>query len=152
MKTSLLLIFDAIGEHLGDVSVVDGALAHASLNADGERILGSAFESWQTQGIPSLRDVLIESPSESTDVMVEVRVMPREQGFRPALVHWLLSKRYRVIDLPDAIVPAWEKMLSLPLSPTERFAMLSALVRLPPEEIPKWMVALDEARKVVEKV
>lgn len=148
----LTLIFDGTYTYLGELATKDGVFVRCMLSRDGEAQLGDSIEDWQTQGIV----VLEHKPSGTSDnsdlVVVDRRIQPRDSEFAKAFQHWSALHGLKVLSLPEGTTSCWEKMLHLPLHPVERYAMMSAVCKLPSQEVEKWMGALDEARVAVEKV
>jgi len=148
----LTLIFGADLAYLGELTTQDGVMSRFILTNEGEARLGDSIEEWQTQGIA----VLVHRPGaeagEDDAIVDEKRIQPRLQEFADAFRHWCALRGLKVVDLSESHVPCWEKILRLPFVPMERHAMISAVCRLPSEDISAWMNALDEAYVEVEKV
>lgn len=131
------LLFDTDSRVLGEFFTQGGAFARILLTEEGERIIGDAVASWQTQGVPFRR--------EHTDVVYQENVSVRDSAFLDAVRQWSSATRFQLMTLPPMILECWELMARLPLEPVQRYSMLLAMRSLSAEERLSWKQALTEA-------
>jgi hypothetical protein len=141
----LHLVFDRSYEPLGEIVCEGGALRSATLTSTGEERLGLHVSEWQVEGVPSLRDAVKISDNREEIVTRIVRVLRTDPGFAAACREWILARGFQVVTFREDRIPAWEKLLVLPLQPRERFAFALIASELPPEDYPEWIEKIDRA-------
>ena len=149
---SVSLMFDPQSHHVGEVVTRGGALVQIRLTHAGEAAIGENVEGWQTRGVPVIRVEREQRTDGPSSVLKEERVPAHSSGFFSAMSAWLAFQRYHILTLESETLECWERMLHLPLSSSERFAMIYAVCKLPSADIRRWMKALDDAMHAVERV
>jgi hypothetical protein len=128
---------DLLGEFVGQ----DGAVIHMRLTPLGEENLGAHCERWQTNGIPVQREV----PSEDKFVFYIEKVALRSTHAMEALWQWSRENGLFSLEMPDTCEALTGRLFRLPMAAQERFVFLLALRLTPPDLIPEWEGALEEA-------
>jgi len=145
------LVFDKTYEPLGEIVCEGGALHSATLTYAGEEYLGLHVSEWQVEGVPILRDRVDVAGSGENIVTSIVRVKRTDPEFALACKEWIVLRGFQVVTLSEDRIPAWEKLLVLPLEPRERFAFALVASALPVGEFVTWLKKIDRSVKRVEK-
>ncbi len=142
----MIFVFDAERTLLAEADVPDGALRQIVLTAAGESALGAHVAHWQTRGIPVAHSIETTSSEGAQDIATYFQyVQPRDRAFRAAFETWVMERGYCPMDVPDRLLSLWEVLARIPLSPSERFAILLAIRLSAPETLAEWKSCLDEA-------
>lgn len=145
----LSLLFDQRRDMLGEIVTEHGSLRRMMLTALGEGRVGVLFDWWQTNGVPYRR--ALPDVGQGEVVFFLERVTPQSIEFHDAVQAWAVEQQYPMIDLMDAAVDVWQRVVSLPLSLEERFAFLLGLKHTSPAFLPQWRHALDEALDLMQR-
>ncbi|MBP9864730.1 hypothetical protein KBC54_04795 [Patescibacteria group bacterium] len=143
------LIFDHDGSYFGELHTRGGAFVSVAFSDAGEQRMSAELREWQTHGVVLVREALQLRADDAACIIYEDRVPLRHPGCLNAIAKWADHHRIRLICLMPQMVVLWEKMLTLPLTDIERYAMVSAASRLPVSEISGWSTALDQATHAV---
>lgn len=144
----MMFLFDPERTLLAEVDTRDGALRHVMLTNAGEARLGAHVSRWQTRGIPVTRAIETSRPDGSRELATYFQyVQPRDGAFRSAFETWAMERGLCPVDVPDRLLMLWESLARLPLSRSERFAILLAIRLSPPETLAEWKSCLDEAEQ-----
>ncbi|MEK7473866.1 MAG: hypothetical protein AAB668_04055 [Patescibacteria group bacterium] len=142
----MMFVFDTERTLLAEVDLQDGALRQVVLTAAGEKALGAHVSFWQTRGIPVAHSIETTSSEGAHDIATYFQyVQPRDRAFRSALEKWSMERGYCPVEVPDRLLSLWESLARMPLSRSERFAILLAIRLSPPETLVEWKSCLDEA-------
>jgi hypothetical protein len=137
-----IFLFDVLSfTYLGEMLCMNGKMSSFVLSAEGEKRLGADVVTWQTQGIPSMKDMV----SGTRRVLVEYAVQPRSSQFMSAFTDWALHEQLLPLHIPDHVVHWWEKIVTLPFTSRERLLFLRALCRAPVADAKAWDHVLDTA-------
>ena len=142
-----IVILDSSLNGLGEVSVRDGEFLSVSLNRAGEEALGTAFEEWQTQGLPAVRSHIAQINGKLSFESGVERVQLRSPQFENVFAAWLAANGFYSLDLPEAALAGWNALCQLPLDPRERLMMALAFRDLQPEHLPAWISATEKLVK-----
>ncbi len=135
------LLFDTDCRLLGEFFTNDGTLVRAILTEEGERSVGDAVSSWQTEGVPFHRRL--------EDVEYQDRISVRDPSFLDAVRQWAQAMRLSFVRVPKQAFACWQIVAQLPLEPLQRYSMLNALTSLSDGDIGEWTSALEEAATAV---
>jgi hypothetical protein len=141
----ILLVFDSAYEPLGEIVCEGGALCSATLTSAGEELLGLHVSEWQIDGVPSLKDAINMTDHREEIVTRIVRVLRTDSGFAAACREWILARGFQVVTFGEDRIPAWEKLITLPLQPRERFAFALIASELSSEDYPAWVEKIDRS-------
>ncbi len=144
----MIFLFDTERTLLAEIGLRDGALRQVVLTGAGERLLGPHVSHWQTRGIPVTHSIETVQPDGAREVATYFQyVQPRDVAFQKALEAWAMQRGYCPVEVPDRLLSLWESLARLPLSRSERFAILLAIRLSPPETLAEWKSCLDEAEQ-----
>lgn len=143
------LLFTSTAGHLGELVTRDGSFVQMRLSQEGESRLGKTLAEWQTHGAPKRKDLLKVETDGVTQILAEEKILPRSPQFLSAVQDWARREDVLIVACDKNVLECWERMLKLPLSDHERYAMVYAASRLPAADIAQWMFALDEAAQAV---
>lgn len=143
------LLFTSAAVYLGELVTRDGSFMQMQLSQEGESRLGSMLAEWQTHGVPKRKDVIKIGKDGFTQILAEERVLPRSERFLSAVWEWARREDILMVTCDERILECWERILKMPLSDQERYAMVYAASRLPAADIAQWIFALDEAAHAV---
>ena len=149
-RTSLIIFTDRL-KTLGEVALERGAFKSVTLNRDGERLLGAAFEEWQTQGVLAFEPRMRQGADEVSMVVSAGRVQLRSPQFAVAFAQWLEDHGCLALDLPEDATPAWNALSQLPLHPRERVLRAVAFRDRPPRELASWIGATERLLRETQK-
>lgn len=148
----LSLLFNQTHQLLGEVITEQGALRQFVLNQQGETVLGTICEMWQTRGVPVRKELTVDKADGSREITFYLeRVQARTPDFFAALSEWGEEHSIVVLSIQEKTIGLWEMLVQLPLDPSERFAFLIALKHTPPDLLGEWRKALEEAKTSVMK-
>jgi hypothetical protein len=143
------LFFTSTFGHLGELVTRDGAFVQIRLSQEGESRLGKTFAAWQTNGVSKRKDVIKIGKDGFTQIVAEEQILPKSAGFFSAVWEWARREKILMVTCNTQPLECWERILKLPLSNQERYAMVSAASRLPATDIAQWMFALDDAAHAI---
>jgi hypothetical protein len=142
----MIFVFDTERTLLAEVDLQDGALRQLVLTAAGEKTLGAHVSLWQTRGIPVAHTIETTTQDGAAETATYFQyVQPRDRAFRSALEKWSMERGYCPVEVPDRLLSLWESLARMPLSRSERFAILLAIRLSAPETLAEWKSCLDEA-------
>ncbi len=145
------LLFNRESQYLGELVTREGALRHLVLTQAGEEAIGGYASQWQTRGVPVYKGISKHTDNGSREfVAYREYVTARHADFLHAIRSWMQTHEIQPHDVEDAYLPLWEKMLRLPLEPSERFQFLLALERSPASRLPAWIKLLDAAEQAAQ--
>jgi len=125
------LLFDDVGEFLGELSTREGAVQHAMLTRVGEERLGDHFAAWQTQGVP----------------IGERRISFRDTRCFFAIHDWLRCMKMELYPTTAILLECWQIIASHPLAAQERCEVFRSLRGASSQEIAAWRLQLDDLVK-----
>lgn len=144
----MIFVFDSERTLLAEADVRDGALRQLVLTAAGEQALGAHVAHWQTRGIPVTQSIETTTADGTREVATYFQyVQPRDKAFRAAFETWIMERGYCPMEVPDRLLSLWESLARMPLSRSERFAILLAIRLSAPETLVEWKSCLDEAEQ-----
>lgn len=144
----MIFVFDTERTLLAEVDLHDGALRQIVLTAAGEKAFGAHVAHWQTRGIPVAHSIATAAPDGAQDIATYFQyVQPRDRAFRAAFETWMMERGYCPMEVPDRLLSLWESLARMPLSRSERFAILLAIRLSAPETLAEWKSCLDEAEQ-----
>lgn len=144
----MIFVFDTERTLLAEADVRDGALRQLVLTAAGERAIGAHVAHWQTRGVPVMQSIETTAADGAREIATYFQyVQPRDRAFRTAFEKWAMERGFCPIEIPDRLLSLWESLARMPLSRSERFAILLAIRLSAPETLAEWKSCLDEAEQ-----
>ena len=125
---------------LGEMWFGEQGMLELTLSAQGEILLGSWVQEWQTQGLLITRTIT----NKEGHYIVAVRIQMRSVEFKSALIQWLEENGYCSLILPEYCLGAWHMVCQMPVSTYEKFTLGLKLKSLPESEAAKWKKGLQE--------
>lgn len=140
----LTLLFSWDFHLLGEFVFEEGRFHHGSLSSEGQRRLGDLISEWHTKGI-ELKERLSQTENgEIRHVTARRYILLSHTEAQAAFFCWAAEEGSIAIELPERLLPHWQKLCSLELEPEERFASLRALRHAPHRLVEAWEKGLDE--------
>lgn len=140
------LLFGPQALYLGELVTRDGGLRHFVLTQAGEKAIGGHVAQWQTRGVPEYKGIAKHAEDGSSEfISYREYVTSRDEGFLKAVHAWATIHSIQAYDIEEHLLPMWERLLRLPLEPTERFQFLLAMMRTPVSRLTAWNELLETA-------
>lgn len=140
----LMFLFSWERQLLGEFTFAQGVCTHVSLSQEGERQLGASVAHWQTQGIEQ-RETVVEKETDAVRTLVARRfVSLQHPDAHVAFLCWVADHGMIAVDVPERLLPYWQKLCTLDLKPEERFASLQALRSAPYALVEAWEKGIDQ--------
>jgi hypothetical protein len=147
--TETIIMLESNNVFLGEIELEDGAFRGARLNDRGEAVLGHVLHRWQIYGLPKRpEDVRTDEGAEPS--LDAYRISRQDARFGSACLEWALRHGFHAFLLGPSERSCWDKLLRLPLTDDERFAILSCIVKGNAEELGRLNRALLEAVRLAE--
>ncbi len=140
----LLFLFSSEFDLLGEFVFEQGALQRFSLSSRGRTQLETVVEHWQAQGIELIERVPVVQEEQANLITTRRFVTFNQPEAEAAVRCWAVEKDYLCLDVPERLLPQWEKLCLLDLQPEERFASLRALREGSHKIVEAWDTALDK--------
>lgn len=144
------LLFDSAHAFLGEVTSRDGGMTRVILTAEGEQSVGPHLSDWQVRGIPHVQEVQGRHTSDGSPVFYQERIQVRNSHFLETFRRWLSGHGIALVTVSPDVMAYWENILSLPLEPRERFAMVVTIRDASGNELEEWKTTLHAAHRAVE--
>jgi hypothetical protein len=144
----MIFLFDMERTLLAEIGLHDGAMSQIVLTSAGEKAFGAYVSQWQVRGVPVMHSIKTVRSDGAREIATYFQyVQPRDKAFRKSLEAWAMERGYCPVEVSDQLLSLWESLSRMPLSQSERFAILLAIRLSPPETLIEWKSCLDEAEQ-----
>lgn len=138
------LLFSADFQFLAELSFDQGACHQLVWTDVGTGLYSGLVETWQTSGIRTSAVVERKTEHGEERSWIYKETLLKSPAAEQAFQNWALEAGNVVINLPDRLIPFWEKLCRLDLTPEERFVSLQSMQQASHKLLQVWEKALDE--------
>ncbi len=139
----ITLLFSWDYQFLGEFLFEKGACARMTWTAEGTALYGAEIDDWQTLGIQTF-DRLVINVEENEYGWAHRRTSLRSADAQYAFLRWVSKTGSISVDLPERLLPFWQKLCLLHVEPQERFASLQSMRQATHNDLMTWDKALDQ--------
>jgi hypothetical protein len=140
----IILLFSAGYACLGEFLFEQGACVRATWTQEGIQLYPGLGDTWQTSGIQTLVSVDDQMGASETHRLGYQSTLLKAPEAELAFRNWALDAGNLFVDLPDRVIPHWETLCRLNLSPEERFVILRTMRTSTHRALEVWNAALEE--------